>query len=437
MNIKQYLTKENILKYLLIFLRLLLISVCIGVFISFFQFCVYHLLNFLKDVFINHDKTKMIIFFCIIPITCFLSIFLNNINKNINSSAIQKIEYCVEEKNSQGLNWKKDLPSIFISSLFSFMSFACLGAEGPSLAIASNSALMVNDLFDVKDDETVLIAAGAGFGCALISPLAGIMYYFETILHKFTLKGIFKAIFITFIAFFISQLIFSHPIAYFQINDFLEITNLSKAYYTFPIIGIIVILNFSLSNIYLVILLKIKDFYKKYQNNLLVKYRGIIFYMITIPLAFFYGNYMSTGSMLISDCKNIVSIAWNLILLLMLFRLFSTIFASTSAISGGVVIPQLTIGALIGCLIVNLLKSAVPNIHIELYENEIILLSMISFYVCLMDAPLTGIALIFAFTRFEIALQLLLPATIVMFLCYFLIRFKKQKNLNELLKKYL
>lgn len=426
-------SKESILKFLLFLLRIILIGVVVGMLVSLFQLSAYYLIEFSKCVFIKHEKIKTIIFFCILPFIILLSVFLTNYNKNIQGGGIPQLEYNLEQRKDK-LNWKKDLLMMFVSSLLTFISFATLGSEGPSVVIGGNSALMVNDIFHEKDDESVFIASGAAFGCALNSPLSGFVYAFEDLLHKKNIMTFFKMMIIIFVATIISKIIFSHNVVFFTIETYFQIED----YFIYvPCISLIVVFNFVFANIFLEILMKLKGFYKKHENNLFVKYRALLFYFITIPLAFFLGKYMSSGSMIINNVD--YSFTWYVLIVLIIFRIISSVFASTSKISGGIVIPQFAIGFLIGVLIVELYKGVLIDVDITLYENEIIMLSMIAFYVVNMETPLTGISLIFAFVDLNKNnfLPLMLFSVIVMYASNYMSKYNKYGKLYDVLKEYL
>lgn len=430
MNLNQLYTKENILKVLIMFLRLVIIGLAVGLVVSLFQLCAYYLIEFLKDVYIVHDKGKMLIFFCVLPFIFGGILFLTTKNSNIHGGGVPQLEFNIENKKEK-LNWKKDLPMMFLSSLMSFCTFAPLGAEGPSVTLGGNCALMVNDIFKKEDDETVLISAGAAFGCAFHSPIVGLAHIFEEMLHKINVLNVFKALVIMGVSFLIIHFVFPNQIAFYTIDNYLSLKDYQ---FTLPIIGLIILFNFVSANLFLEIIIKIKDFISNHQNSIFVKYRVVIALILFVSLAFFLGQYLSSGSIIINE--QLIK-PYYFIIGIILLRIILTAFSSTSNLSGGIVIPQFAIGALIGMLIIQLFKIAIPNFNVGLYANEIILLSMISFYVIVMETPITGIALIFAFVSFNHARNILLVGVIVMVLSYLISKLNKHGNLYGILKRYL
>lgn len=429
-DLKKTLTKKN-LKHLGLFLfRLVIIGILIGTLLSVFQYLANWLFLILKDVFIEHNKTETIVFLCLIPFIIFASCFLTNKNENIRGGGVPRLLNNI--RNQRKLNWRKDLPMMFLSSLLTFATYACLGAEGPSVTLGGNISLMVNEWFNEKDDDTVLIAAGAAFGCALQSPISGIIYIFEEMCKKINFINIIKALIIMVISYTVIHFIFPHQLVYFSLENYLE---LSDYYFAIPMLLLILIFNYSASNLFYKGIIILREFYKKHPNIFLTKYSNVIYLIITIILAFIYGKYMASGGFVFNNIDFTLSVSF--ILFLIILRIFSSALGLTSKVSGGIVIPLLAIGALIGILCVNLLEETIPMIDISLYADEIVLLSMLSFYVIIMGTPLTGISLIFAFASFSSALHILLPTVILLFASKYITKLNKHGTLYEIIDSYL
>ena len=355
-------------------IRILTIGATIGLVVALFQFCMVQLTHFLQDVFVYHVLWKTIAFFIALPILIFYSYLFTSNNANIRG----------------------------------------------------NSALMINAFFHEEDNESVWIGAGAAFGCAFQSPIAGFVYCVEELLEKITLKGILKTIGIVFMSYLVIHFLFPHATVSFEIATFLTI----DLWYFVPII---VVMNFIFGTLFVKGIVIIKDYLKNHPNSFYNKYKVILFYVITIALAFFLGKYMGSGSSFLGILPN--ETLWYVLLGLSFFRLILTIHGSTSSVSGGIVIPQLAIGGAVGMFIIMVLHEL---FHISLeYAPEVILLSMLSFYVVVMETPFTGIALIFAFVPLETAIRILPFGIVIMFLSRFISFLNRYGDLYDILKKYL
>lgn len=405
--------------------RIISIGVTTGFVVALFQFAMVNLTHFLTDVFVNHVLWKMIAFFIALPIIIFYSYLFTTNNPNIRGGGIPQLEYNLKNYPDR-LNWLKDLPMMFFSSLCSFCAYGALGGEGPSVVLGGNSALMINHFFKVDDNESAWISSAAGFGCAFQSPIAGLIYCFEELLPKFSFKGVIKSIVIVLVSFLVISVIFPHKALSISVAAYLPL----KMWY----IGlIIVVFNFIFGTLFVFGIKKIKDYLKNHPSSFYNKYKVFIFYGITIILAFIFGKYMGAGSSFLG----IISYEhiWYIVLAISLFRLILTVHGSTSSVSGGIVIPQLAIGGSVGMLI-SLICHELFNVPL-IYSQEIILLSMLSFYVVVMETPLTGIALLFAFVKFQTALKLLPLTIIIMFLSRLISYLNRYGDLYDILKKYL
>ena len=403
--------------------RVIVIGVTIGFMVALFQFLMVQLTHFLMDVFVNHVLWKMIAFFIALPIIIFYSYLFTSKNPNIRSGGIPQLENNLKHHRER-LNWFKDLPMMIFSSLCSFCAYGTLGGEGPSVVIGGNSALMINSLFHEKDYESVWIGAGAAFGCAFQSPISGLIYCLETLLPRFSIKAILKSIIIIFISFLVIYTIFPHKVLTLEIDKVLPF----ELWY----VGlIVVIMNFIFGTLFLKGIKLVKEYLKKHPNSFYNKYKVFIFYGVTIILAFFLGKYMGSGSSFLGILP--LESVWYILLLLCFFRLILTIHSSTASISGGIVIPQLAIGGVVGMFIMIIVHNLF-NVSLD-YTGEIILLSMLSFYVIVMESPFTGIALTFAFVSFDNALKVLPLVIIVMLLSRLVSYINGEPSLYHLVEK--
>ncbi len=417
--------REKFLNFIKQSVRIITIGIVIGFSVALFQFLMVQLTHFLMDVFVYHVLWKIIAFLIAMPIIIFYSYLLTNNNPNIRGGGIPQLENNLKH-HQERLQWMKDFPMMFISSLCSFCAYGALGGEGPSVVLGGNSALMINSLFHEKDDESVWIGLGAGFGCAFQSPIAGLAYYIECLIPKFNFKGIVKATIIILLSYFVIHLIFPHMSVELNITSFLGF----DLWYFIPLI---VITNFIFGTLFIYLIIFIKNYLKNHPTSFYNKYKVIIFYVVTIILAFFLGKYMGAGSSFLGILPS--EQVWYILLSLIFFRLILTVHGSTSSVSGGVVIPQLAIGGVIGMFIMMVSHEL---FHVSLfYAQEVILLSMCSFYVVVMKSPLTGLSLLFAFLPLEVAIKLLPFGVIIMILSYFISYLNKEKALYPILERYL
>ena len=402
-------------------------AVLIGFSVAIFQYGLTSLTSFLYDVFINKVIWKMVVFFILLPLIIFYVYHFTKNNPNISGSGIPALEFNLANRKDK-LNWKKDIPMVFYSALMSLFSFCALGlAVGTSVLMGGNIALLSQDVFEENnDDDFVSICMGAGFGCIFLHPLVGIFYSFEETLKKFSFKLLFKTIFIVIVSYFTTKLVFNKPLISFKVEHFFGI---DKWY----ILLIILILSFIVGSIFAFLVDKINMYINLHPNCFYKKYRVIIFFIISVPLAFILGKYLGSGGSLINTISQ--ESIWYIVILILVFRLIMTLFGLSSSLTGGVVTPLLSLGAVLG-MAISLFLNQYFSLDLK-YSSEIIVLTMLSTYVIVMETPFVGIGILFAILDINTAFRLLIPTVLLLFASRFISRFNGYKDLHDILKKFL
>ena len=126
---------------------------------------------------------------------------------------------------------------------------------------------------------------------------------------------------------------------------------------------------------------------------------------------------------------------WYILIILFIMRYVLTTLGVASNATGGVIIPTFAIGATFGMLL-TVLCNKLFGLSMD-YAGEIVLMSILTFYVSTLEMPFTGVALLFAFVDFKIALYLLIPTMIMMILGRLISKLNKYEDIYDVLKKYL
>lgn len=343
---------------------------------------------------------------------------LTTIDKNIAGGGVPMIELAIKGKN-KSIRPIRSIISMFINSLFSFMTGVGIGSEGPSVYMGGCVGLAVNKLFKKDDKDLVGISCGAGFGCAFLSPFAGFIYIFEEALHKFNYRLILKALYTVVIAFLIVHLITPNKFLSFNINIGLPF----KYYYVF--VGIIIV-NIIVGTLFTICVVKIKEFFSKNKNNIIVRNRIFIMFAIAAVVSVFLTEYRGAGSAIINNIMNYDSII--LIILILAFRFFYTITSANSNASGGFIVPMITFGALTGILICNL-STIWFNLPAEHYPL-IVLVSTFSMMPIITRSPLTGMTVAISYAGLSNFSIVVVPVIIVLAISYF--ASKKLTKVNDI-----
>ncbi len=238
--------------------------------------------------------------------------------------------------------------AVIVNSLLAFLAGLPLGSEGPSVLLGTSLGGICGKL--AKDDQFNRYAmaggASAGFAVATCSPLTAIVFVFEEILKEF------KPVVFTLVTFAVATA-----------------TAVSNAilgwfgHHPAPLFAIQVTANFDLANIWVVLVLGVViGFAALGFNNLTVWFgklwkrfvtnewiRLVIVFVTVGALGFFLPEVLGGGAgviVAVSDYKYTLG----LLALVLLAKVFTISFANSSGATGGMFIPLLCVGALVGAL---------------------------------------------------------------------------------------
>ncbi len=329
--------------------------------------------------------TNLIVFILLSLINYFLILKFNT----LDGSGIPLVEKVIERKENIEKLKARDIPLTIINSYISSYSLFTLGSEGPSISLGARVGKVANKIFKEEENLTnIAFASGAGFGCAFLSPLSGIIYSYEEGLHKFSFKSLFFAFIVSFSSFFVA----------FLINNVRLISVSSFSFISFnKVLVLIIIILFTLLISYyfkkLIIFIRMK--FNKYKNNFFIKYRAFIFFLIFFILGYFIFDLLGNGRNIITSLTNFNNL-YILIFILLLRGLFLS-FLGNGKVSGGIVIPLMCLGALSGKISILLFNNSISTpsyLFINSNEEEILILySMILFFSLINNAPLTSLTL--------------------------------------------
>ena len=278
----------------------------------------------------------------------------------------------------------KDIPGMIANSFAStFVGFP-LGSEGPSVVIGGKIGKAYSDLFKREDDsEDIGIASGAGFGCAFLSPLAGLVYSFEESMHRVSWKLIIKGVIVSLSSFGVTFLINHHHLL--EIETVVPTYGINNVAFIFvAVLSLVVGLCFKHFIVFL------KDKFNQFDNIKVVKYRGYLLFALMFILNVFLYSYMGAGSNIISSLSEWNNIA--LVIGILVFRFVLTSLSGAGKVTGGLVVPIMCLGALVGRIAV-LLCGSMFEFDMECSEF-VMLFSMVTTFTVITKAPMTSIVLV-------------------------------------------
>ena len=285
------------------------------------------------------------------------------------------------------MNWWKTLIGKFIGGIISIGAGLSLGREGPSIQIGAAIAKGYCRIFKkIKLEEKFLITSGAsaGLAAAFNAPLAGVMFSLEEVHKNFSPVVLASAMAASITADIISKNFFGLK----PVFDIQGISPMPLSHYHYIIIlGIIMGI---LGTAFNYSLLKTQDLYSL--QKWLPQHMWPIFpFMIAGILGLILPQVLGGGHGLIASMVN-YSLSLNLLLLILVIKFIFTMISYGSGAPGGIFLPLLVIGALIGSIYGNVL-SVIFNFN-PMYIKNLIILAMAGYFTAVVRAPITGIILI-------------------------------------------
>lgn len=285
------------------------------------------------------------------------------------------------------MKWYRVILGKFFGGIMGIGLGLSLGREGPSVQLGAAVGQGISKMLKkIKIEEKYLITSGAsaGLAAAFNAPLAGTIFALEEVHKNFSPLILISA----FSAALSSDFIASEFLGFKPVFDFKHISPIPLKYYIYIMIfGLIMGITGVIFN---TVLLRSTNLYSK-QKWIPKEFNVAFPLLISIMFGFFLPQVLGGGNNLIMLLTNVhFSIAFILILLVLKF-LFTMVCYGSGA-PGGIFLPLLTIGAIIGCAYGNLIVN-VLGINTS-YVNNFIILGMTGYFTAVVKSPITGIILI-------------------------------------------
>ena len=303
----------------------------------------------------------------------------------IGGSGIPQVKgYLLHQFN---IDWLRDLLGKFFGGVLALGFGLSLGREGPSIQLGASVGKGIGRMLHrpgVEENYLVLGGAGAGLAAAFNAPLAGVVFVMEELQRSLSPAMLICVIGACVASDFVSkQVIGLAPV--FSFND---INALPLGYY--PLLLVLGALCGILGKVFNLSIIKLSDLYAKIPARFSVT-RPIIPLVIVGLLGFFMPDVLGGGQGLIVSISGVnVDLGW--VAVLIAAKLLFTAVCYGSGVPGGIFLPLLVIGALVGkgfgtaCSGFLGVDSA--------YEINFLILGMTAFFAGVVHAPVTGTILI-------------------------------------------
>lgn len=344
----------------------------------------------------------------------------------ISGSGIPQVKAVLQ--NRLELTWWKAVSAKFIGGAVSIGAGLSLGREGPSIQIGALAAEGFSRMLrKSKTEMQILITCGAsaGLSAAFNAPIAGVIFALEEVHMNFSPLIMISALTSSLVADFVSKEFFGlKPVFNFSGIDSLPLLD----YYHLVLLGVLIGVCGLLFNKGLYFF---QDLYQKI-TWLPAQARPIVPFVLAALLGLTIPSVLGGGNGLVNQLVTSPYSVTFLLLLLAAKFLFTMISYGSSA-PGGIFLPMLVIGGLIGtlyCKVANGFMGGAP-----LNEAFFLIVAMAGFLTASLKAPITGIILI---TEMTGSFTNLLPIGIVCLTAYMMAEvFRSQPVYEVLLERFL
>lgn len=283
-------------------------------------------------------------------------------------------------------DWVRELPAKFAGGSLAIGAGMSLGREGPSIQLGALVGSAIDERLGGNGGHgryLVTAGAAAGISAAFNAPLAGVLFCIEELHRKFSPTMLTA----TLIASFCSNAVMwvtcgGTPVFNIQLTQTLPL----GLYLGIVLpIGLVAGLFGSVFNIGLVGLQNgLKRIFPNEKNRLVAAFA--VAAVVSVAWASITGG----GSDVVARAA-VLGDPFGVLFLLFAGKLFFTIFSYASGAPGGIFMPMLALGALVGAMV----QSVLPALGIEGdFLANCILLGMAAFFVAVVRAPVTGAVLI-------------------------------------------
>ena len=394
--------------------RAIVIGVAVGLVASVFRLAIQDVLVLTKLAFLFfHQQPLWLLAW--VAVTVPLALFLGRIaqkNPNIKGSGIPQVEGQLTGQFDE--QWWPVLWRKFFGGILSIGPGLFLGREGPSIQVGATVGQGIVEGREKKKltaiERRVGIASGAaaGLSAAFNAPIASSMFVLEEVYHNFS-PLVWLSVFISSIsANFVSM-------QFFGLKPDLDLPH--EMYFPVNQYGYLLLLGLFLGilgRLYQYVILRLGTWSRKVTWFKPAWY-PVIPFLLVIPIAWWWPNTLGGGNGLIISLTNLPT-SVSLFLWLFVLRFVFSMISYGSELPGGIFLPILTLGAVLGGLYCVIL------IHLGLiparFLANYVIYAMAGYFACISKAPFTAILLI---TEMVGSLAHLMPLAVVAVVAYLVV----------------
>ncbi|MCA1949543.1 MAG: ClC family H(+)/Cl(-) exchange transporter [Treponema sp.] len=282
--------------------------------------------------------------------------------------------------------WFSELLVKITSGILGIGAGLSLGREGPSVQIGSYVGMGIlarSERPAVEKKFLITAGASAGLAAAFNAPLAGVLFALEELHHVFSPLLLTCTLAASMTADMVAGYFFGmHPVFNFRALRLLPIN-------LYPWIIVLGVLSALGADLFKRALFGIQDFYKRLP---VPRFMWPILPLLTsVPLGIYLFDVTGGGHPLI-ESLTVMQRTLSMLAFLFFIKLLFTALSYGAGTAGGIFLPLLVCGALLGTFTGQVLY--VLGYIDELYILNFLILGMASFFTAVVKAPVTGAVLI-------------------------------------------
>lgn len=310
-----------------------------------------------------------------------------------------------------GIISTKEWATKIVTTILSLASGIPLGSEGPTVAIAAGVGSTLGRKFKLPERKVkslVYAGASAGIAAAFNTPIAAVIFTMEEIIGSSSVKSMGPIL--------ISSLVASITAA-FLIGQNSIFTPVSYSFDTSSELIFYIALGLVAGvagPLFISQIIGVKQLTRKYFKH--HKFTSSMFaFLVVGAISLYLSEITGNGLSIVNQLLQGHIPEWNHLALLLILKFIACAFCYGAGISGGILMPVLFLGAILGSLfgIVSTHAFGLSEVEVGAY----CLVGMGSFFAAVMRTPFTSIIIVFEMTHdYRIVLPLMLSTLVSYFL---------------------
>ncbi|MCK5884106.1 MAG: chloride channel protein [Bacteriovoracaceae bacterium] len=297
----------------------------------------------------------------------------------------------------------KDTLAKLVCSILSLSSGFSLGREGPTVAIASGIGSAFGEFFHLskkKVKNLVAMGAAGGLAAAFNTPIAAVTFTLEEVIGDLNAKVLGSIIVSTIVASVTALLLQGDQPTFAELHYKLGDVRELFVYFVVGLSAAVV------GPLWVRSVLKMREINQKIFRGHKLTVIMVTFGIVAL-VSLFNTDVLGSGHETIEKTLHAYFSDWRILLTLLVLKFALTTLCYSSGVSGGLFMPTLMTGALLGGLVGSIFQLFFPELIVSV--GSYALVGMGAYFAAVIRTPITSIIMVFEMTRdYKIMLPLMI-----------------------------